>query len=133
MVNPDLQGKCHPGSRSLNRGVVLSTIKQIYKRYPVAGRVLFLADSMEAAGELVDISRGGVHIRSEIKPLEGEDIDVRFTVQDYPEVFQVRGIVVRVHSDSWAVLFLDEPAGLTRLMRSLYEKAQKQAASPIGT
>jgi len=88
---------------------------------------------MEAAGELVDISRGGVHIRSEIKPLEGEDIDVRFTVQDYPEVFQVRGIVVRVHSDSWAVLFLDEPAGLTRLMRSLYERAKKQAASPSGT
>ena len=99
----------------------------------MAGRVLFQAEILEATGELVDISRCGAFIRSKVQPPEGEDLVVRFTVQDYPEVFKVRGIVVRVHSDSWAMLFLDEPAGLTRLLRSLYGRANKQVPSPIGT
>lgn len=87
---------------------------------------------MEATGELIDISRGGARIRSEVKPLEGAEIAVRFTVQNYLEVFEVRGIVLRVQSDSWAVLFLEEPAGLAKLLRSLDERTQKREASPIG-
>jgi len=111
----------------------LSITSGHYKRYPVSGRTLFLAELMEATGELVDISRGGARIRSEVKPLEGEEIAVRFTVQNYIEVFEVRGIVLRVQSDSWAVLFIEETVGLAKLLRSLDERAQKQVASPIGT
>ncbi len=111
----------------------MSVTSGCYKRYPVSGKTLFQAELMEATGELVDISRGGACIRSEVKPLEGEEIAVRFTLQNYPEVFEVRGIVLRVQSDSWAVLFLEEPVGLAKLLRSLDEKAQKQAVSPIGT
>ena len=88
---------------------------------------------MEASGELIDISRGGAFIRSKVKPLEGEEIAVRFTVQNYLEVFEVRGIVLRVQSDSWAILFLEEPAGFEKLLWSLDEREQKQVASPIGT
>ena len=110
----------------------MSVTSGYYKRYPVYGRTLFQAGLMEAAGEMVDISRGGARIRSEVKPLEGEEIVVRFTVQNYPEVFAVRGLVVRVHLDSWAVLFLEEPVGFAKLLRSLDERTQKQVASPIG-
>ena len=74
---------------------------------------------MEATGELVDISRGGACIRSELKPREGEQIAVRFTIRDYPEVLEVRGMVVLVKSDSWSMMFLEETAGLTKLLQSL--------------
>ncbi len=97
-----------------------------YKRYPVSGRTLFQAESTISTGELVDISRGGACIRSEVKPREGEEIVVRFTVQDYPEVLEVSGIVLHVQSDSWAVLFLEEIVGLAKLLRYLDERAQKQ-------
>ena len=111
----------------------MSVTSGCYKRYPVSGKTLFQAESQEVTGELVDISSGGACIRSEVKPLEGEEVVIRFTVQDYLEVFEVRGLVVRVQSDSWAVLFFEETVGLAKLLRSLDEKAQKQVASPIGT
>ena len=110
----------------------MSTTSGYYKRYPVSGKALFQAESQKTTGELVDVSRGGIRIRSKVKPLEGEEIAVRFTLQNYPEVFEVRGIVLRVQSDSWAVLFLEEPAGLAKLLRSLDERTQKREASPIG-
>ena len=111
----------------------MSVTRGSYERYPVSGRALFQAESMEATGELVNISSGGACIRGEIKPLEGEEIAVRFTAEDYPEVFEVRGIVLRVQSDSWAVLFIEETVGLAKLLRSLKERAKKQVASPNGT
>ncbi len=88
---------------------------------------------MDSTGELVDISRGGARIRSEEKPLEGEMIAVRFTAQHYSEVLEVGGLVLRVQSDSWAMLFLGETVKLEKLLRSLDARAKKQVASPIGT
>jgi len=111
----------------------VSVTSGCHKRYSVSGRALFQAGSREARGELVDISRGGARIRSEVQPLEGGEIAIRFTVQNYPEVFKVRGMVVGVQSDSWAVLFFEEPVGFEKLLWSLDERAQKQVASPIGT
>ena len=111
----------------------MSITSGYYRRYPVSGRTLFQAESMEATGELVDISRGGARIRSKVKPLEGDEIVVRFTVKGYSEAFKVRGIVVRVQSDSWAVLFFEEPVGLAKLLWSLDARAKKQVSSPIGT
>ena len=111
----------------------MSTTSGYYKRYPVSGNVLFRAESEEIRGELVDVSRGGIRIRSEVKPLEGEEVVVRFSVKNYPEVFKVRGLVVGVQPDSWAVLFFEEPVGFEKLLWSLDERAQKQVASPIGT
>jgi len=109
----------------------VSTTSGHYKRYLVSGKALFQAETGETTGELVDISRGGVRIRSKFKPLEGEEIAVRFTLKEYSEVFQVRGMVVGVQSDSWAVLFFEEPVGLAKLLGPLDEMAQKQVASPI--
>ncbi len=104
-----------------------------YKRYPVSGRTLFQAESMESRGELVDISRGGARIRSEGKPLEGEMIAVRFTVKNYSEAFKVRGMVLRVQSDSWAVLFFEQTIGLAKLLWLLDSRTNKQVPIPIGT
>ena len=107
--------------------------KRCHKRYPVSGKTLFQTESQEAAGELVDIARGGVCIRSEVKPLDGEELTVRFTVQDHIGVFEIRGMVVRVQSNSWAMMFLEEPMEMETLLRSLAEKAEKQVASPTCT
>ncbi len=104
----------------------MTTEKRSYKRYPASGRLLFQAESGEAAGDLIDIARIGAFIRSEVKPYEGEELTVWFTVQDDIGVFEVRGIVVRVQSDSWAMMFLEEPVKLEKLLRSLDEKAKKQ-------
>ena len=101
-------------------------------RYSVSGRALFRAESMEIRGELVDVSRGGIRIRSKVKPLEGDEIAVRFSVKSYPDVFKVRGMVVGVQSDSWAVLFFEEPMGMAKLLWALDAKAKKQVVSPIG-
>ena len=115
------------------REVEMPITSGYYKRYPVSGKALFQAESIESTGELVDISRGGMRIRSKIKPLEGEEIVVRFTLKQYSAVFNVRGMVVGVQSDSWAVLFFEEPVGLTKLLWPLDARAKKQAQRPIGT
>ena len=104
-----------------------------YKRHPISGRSLFQTESAESRGELVDISRGGTCIRSKIKPLEGEEIAIRFAVKNHSEAFKVRGIVLRVQSDSWAVLFFEETMGLVKLLWSLDSRANKQVPIPIGT
>ena len=110
----------------------MTTEKRRHKRYPASGRILFQTESGEATGELVNISRGGACIRSEVKLLEGEEIEVRFTLKNYPEEFKVRGMVLRVQSDSWAMLFLEEPVGFAKLLWSLDERTQKQVVRLTG-
>ncbi len=90
-----------------------------FKRYPVAGRILFQSESVEANGRLVDIGKWGALIRSEIKPFEGEETTARLYVHDYSRVIQVRGMVLRVQSDSWSMMFLEKPVGLAKLLRWL--------------
>ena len=107
--------------------------RRCHKRYPVSGKIVFQTESQEATGELVDIAQGGICIRSEVKPLEGEELTVRFTVQEHIGVFEIRGLVVRVQSNSWAMMFLEEPVKLEMLLRSLEERAEKQVASPTCT
>ncbi len=97
--------------------------RRSHKRYPVSGKILFRTESQEATGELVDIARGGICICSEVKPSEGEELTVRLTVQDHIGVFEIRGMVVRVQSNSWAMMFLEEP--MEMLLRSLAAKAEK--------
>ena len=111
----------------------MSATSGYYKRYPGSGRTLFRTESVKATGELVDISSGGACIRSEVKPSEGDEVAVRFTVQNYPEVFEARGMAMRVQSDSWALWFFEEPVGLAELLRILDKWAKKQVASPIDT
>ncbi len=119
MVNPVLQGKCHIGARNHNRGGILSTIKQSYKRYPVSGRILFRTESVQAVGELVGIARGGALIRSEAVPSPGSEVTACFIVRDYPGAFEARGKVVRILTNAWAIEFLGEPPWLTEMLQWL--------------
>jgi len=97
-----------------------------YKRYPVSGRTLFQAQSMENFGELVDIGKWGALIRAEAKPLQGEEITARLEAQDYPGVFEVKGLVVRILSDSWAMVFLEWPVKLVTLLQFLDERTEEE-------
>ena len=47
-------------------------------------------------------------------------------VQDYPGVFEVRGMVVRVQQDYWSMMFLKEPVGMTKLLRFLDKRAEEE-------
>ena len=97
----------------------MSTTSGYYKRYPVSGRMQFQMESMETTGKLVDISRGGVLIHSKVKPFEGEVLTALLEVQDYLRVFKVRRMAMRVQSDSWSMMFLEEPGELAELLRWL--------------
>ena len=88
---------------------------------------------MEAPGELVDIGKWGAHIRTEIKPDQGEELSARLKVHDYPGVLEVRGMVVRIQQDSWSMMFLGEPVGLAKLLRFLDEKANINSESTNDT
>ena len=104
----------------------MTTERRSYKRYPVTGRILLHTQSMETPGELVDIGQWGAHIRTDASPSQGEELAARLEVQDYPGVFEVRGMVVRVQQDSWSMMFLEEPVGLTKLLRFLDEKTEEE-------
>ena len=97
----------------------MSTTSGYYKRYPVSGKILFQMGPMKITGKLVDISKGGALIHSKVKPFEGEEFTVLLEVQDYARVFNVRGMAIRIQSDSWSMMFLEEPAGLVELLRWL--------------
>ncbi len=90
-----------------------------HKRYPAAGDATFLAASLRARGDLLDVAKGGVLIRSADLPSEDSGITVRFTVSGYSRMFEAEGWVVRAHPDSIAVMFFDEPPGLGELLRWL--------------
>jgi len=104
----------------------MSREKRSYKRYPVSGKVLFQTESMEAPGELIDIGKWGAQIRSEAKPLEGEELTVQFAVQDYPEMFEVKGMVVRVQPNSWAMMFLEETMKLVTMLQFLDKRTEEE-------
>ncbi len=90
-----------------------------HKRYPAAGQAEFWTASMKATGDLLDVAKGGVLIRSADVPSDGSGITVRFTVSGYSRMFEAEGWVVRDQPDSIAVMFFDEPAGLGGLLRWL--------------
>jgi len=71
---------------------------------------------MRATGDLLDVAKGGVLIRSADVPSEESGITVRLTVSGYSRMFEAEGWVV---SDSIAVMYFDEPPGLGELLRWL--------------
>ncbi|MCZ6489911.1 MAG: PilZ domain-containing protein [Acidobacteria bacterium] len=102
------------------------TERRRYKRYLVSGRILFQAQSVETFGELVDIGKWGVYIRTEAKPLQGEEITAHLEAQDYPGAFEVKGMVVRILSDSCAIAFLEWPVKLVTLLQFLDERDEEE-------
>ena len=93
--------------------------RRSYKRYPAAGQAEFWSTTLKGAGELLDVAKGGVLIRSADVPSEESGITVLFTVSGYQRMFEAEGRVVRAQLDTIAVMFFDEPAGLEELLRWL--------------
>ena len=100
-----------------------------YKRYGVTGRAEFQADSERAVGELLDIGTGGLLIRSRLVPDKGTNIWAQFTVAGYPGAFESRGRVVRSQLDVVAVMFLEPPAGLEKLLGWLEHRTPPPAGA----
>ena len=97
-----------------------------YKRYRVTGRAEFQADSERAVSELLDIGTGGLLIRSQLIPDKGTNLWVQFTVAGYPGALDSRGRVVRSQLDVLAVMFLEPPAELERLLSWLEHRTPPQ-------
>ena len=93
-----------------------------YKRYPAVGHAEFWTESAKTTCDLLDVAKGGIILRSEVQVLQAKEVTVRFQVQDYPEAFEVRGMMVRVQQDSLAIMFLAVPPGIDELLQWL-EKA----------
>ena len=100
-----------------------------YKRYRVTGRAEFQADSERAVGELLDIGTGGLLIRSRLIPDKGTNIWAQFTVAGYPGSFETSGRVVRSQLDVVAVMFLEPPTGLEKLLAWLEHRTPPQAGT----
>ncbi len=91
-----------------------------HKRYPLSGEAAFRTTrALEGAGEPVNISIGGVLLRSAVIPSAGTDLWVHFSLQDHPEKFITTGRVAHTEQDKLAVMFLEQPAGLGELLQSL--------------
>ena len=113
----------HKETDPLGQGDPFVTIERHrYKRHPAVGHAEFWTESTKATGDLLDIAKGGALLRSEVQVSQAMEVTVRFTVQDYPEEFAVKGMVVRVQQDTLAVMFLEVPAGIEALLQWL-EKA----------
>ena len=90
-----------------------------YQRFSAAGEAEIRSAVMKATGDLLDVAKGGVLIGSGAKPSRGLEVATRFTIQNYPEVIEGRGKVVRVLLDTVAIKFLEPPAGIEDLMQWL--------------
>ena len=65
-------------------------------RYVVDGEAAICSASGAATGTLVDVSSGGLLILGRIPVSLGEQVEVRFTPQGYPEEISVSGRILRV-------------------------------------
>ncbi len=93
--------------------------KRSYKRFPAVGQAEFWTESTKATGDLLDIAKGGALLRTEVQVEQAMEVSVRFTVQDYPKTFEVKGMVVRVQQDTLAIMFLAVPPGIDELLQWL--------------
>ena len=98
-----------------------TTERRCYKRYCASGQAEFWSASVKSIGKLLDVAKGGVLVLmpNKVRLSHEEKLTVRFTVSDYPGVFEARGKVARIQLDILAVMFLEEPVGLENLLRWL--------------
>ena len=100
--------------------------KRRHKRYSVTGRAEFQADSAKGVGDLLDVGTGGLLIRSPLVPDKGTNVWVQFAVAGYPGALDSRGRVVRGQLDVVAVMFLEPPTELERLLTWLEHRTPPQ-------
>lgn len=106
--------------------------KRQHRRYALAGQAVFrTAKAVEARACSLNIGIGGILLRSPVIPPEGTELWLHLALEDRPEAFFItRGRIVRTEPDGLAVIFLEQPAGLESMLRSLGVPANQGDAAP---
>jgi hypothetical protein len=91
-------------------------------RFITGGQVMFHTGSPESFGDLVNLGRHGMLVRTNVRVPQGTLLRIGITVEGYPTPLQGDGSIVGFKQDLLAVKFLSEPAGLTRLLSWLSQE-----------
>ena len=91
-------------------------------RYIVGGGVVFHTGSPESCGEVVNIGRYGMLVRTNVRVSEGTKLQVGFTVEGYPMAVQGTSQIVGANTDLLAMKFLAEPRELPQLLQWLEQE-----------
>ena len=97
----------------------MRTERRHHTCYSFARQAIFCtAEALEDTGEPVNVDVAGLLPRSEMAPAGETDLWVNFTAAGQPEEFVASGRVAHSHHDTFAVMFLEEPAGLGEFLKS---------------
>ena len=88
-------------------------------RYIVGGQVIFYTGSPDSYGDLVNLGRHGILVRTNVRVPADTQFRIGVTVEGYPTPFQGESQVVGVSSDLLAMKFLEEMAELAPLLQWL--------------
>ena len=85
-------------------------------RYIIGGQVVFHTGSPDSSGDLVNLGRYGMLVRTQVQVPAGTDLRIGLAVEGYPHALQGDGRVVGARQDLLAVKFLRELPGLIQLL-----------------
>lgn len=91
-------------------------------RYIIRGQVIFHTGSPESFGDLVNLGRHGILVRTNVQVPEGTAFRIGITVEGYPTPLQGDGCVVGFKPNLLAVKFLSEPADMMQLLQWLSQE-----------
>ena len=88
-------------------------------RYIVGGQVIFHTGSPDSCGELVNVGRHGMLVRTSVRVPVGTQFRSGFVVNGYPTSFQGESQVVGISGDLLAMKFVGTTPELGSLLRWL--------------
>jgi len=88
-------------------------------RYIVGGEVTLYTGSPDSGGQLVNIGRSGMLVRTNTQAAEGSTFQIGFAVDGYPQPFRAEGRIVGSLQDLLAIRFAGEPAEIGPLLEWL--------------
>ena len=92
-------------------------IQRKHRRYIVNGSVMFPGAPGELFGDLVNLGRGGLLVRSDHPgPPVGKECNFHFTVHGYDRELEAGGVVVGGRFNLMAIQFLHEPLELESVL-----------------
>ena len=91
-------------------------------RYIIGGQVTFHTGSPDSAGNLVNIGRYGMLVRTHVQVPEGTELPIGLTVEGYPTPLQAHGRVVGARQDLLAIKFLGESDTMAQLLQWLRQE-----------
>jgi hypothetical protein len=88
-------------------------------RYIAPGEVIFHTGSPDSCGQLVNIGRHGMLVRTNFRASEGSTYHIGFAVDGYPHAFRAEGQIVGSREDLLAIKFVREPDEILQLLEWL--------------